>query len=361
MIIKPTLILDADKCKANIAAQADKAERNGITLRPHFKTHQSVSVGRFFREAGIDKITVSSLEMAEYFAADDWNDITVAFPVNVLEYETINRLSGKITLNILVESIDSIRLLKNKLENKIGVFIKIDVGYGRTGVYYKDLAEIDELIKTIKSFDIFEFKGFLTHAGTTYSVKGDESIKTTSLKCIENLNSVMNYFNVNYPDIIASYGDTPSCSVLESFPGIDELRPGNFIFYDAMQYLSGACGFEQIALALACPVVAIHKDRNEAVIYGGAVHFSKESYLHESFGTIYGLPVEFNGKAWSKPIEGAYVSKISQEHGTITGPNEYISNLRIGDIIYIIPIHSCLTVYSFSSYTLANGEKLNKM
>jgi len=29
-----------------------------------------------------------------------------------------------------------------------------------------------------------------------------------------------------------SYGDTPTCCVSENFPGVDELRPGNFIFFD---------------------------------------------------------------------------------------------------------------------------------
>ena len=61
-ITKPTLILDEAKCKANIAFMADKAKTNNVELRPHFKTHQSLEIGRWFKEAGISKITASSLE-----------------------------------------------------------------------------------------------------------------------------------------------------------------------------------------------------------------------------------------------------------------------------------------------------------
>jgi len=64
-ITKPTLILDEAKCKTNSAFMADKARRHNLELRPHFKTHQSLEIGRWFKDAGVKKITASSLDMAE--------------------------------------------------------------------------------------------------------------------------------------------------------------------------------------------------------------------------------------------------------------------------------------------------------
>ena len=46
---------------------ARKAKDNGLIFRPHFKTHQSIEIGEWFRESGVNKITVSSLTMANYF------------------------------------------------------------------------------------------------------------------------------------------------------------------------------------------------------------------------------------------------------------------------------------------------------
>ncbi|MDD4646297.1 MAG: alanine racemase, partial [Bacteroidales bacterium] len=73
---------------------AAKASRSGVIFRPHFKTHQSLTIGRWFREAGTRYITESSLVAAGYFASDGWNDITVAIPVNLREIDQINRLAS---------------------------------------------------------------------------------------------------------------------------------------------------------------------------------------------------------------------------------------------------------------------------
>ena len=104
-LTEPTLLLDKQKCIRNIQRMVEKAKKNNVVFRPHFKTHQSHEVGRWFRNEGVTRITVSSLTMAEYFAQDGWKDITVAIPVNVHEKERINRLASTITLNLLVVGI----------------------------------------------------------------------------------------------------------------------------------------------------------------------------------------------------------------------------------------------------------------
>ncbi|MEJ0055890.1 MAG: hypothetical protein WDN75_09720 [Bacteroidota bacterium] len=73
---------------------AEKARKLKVSFRPHFKTHQSHEVGRWFRAEGVNSCTVSSVKMASYFAEDGWKDITVAFPLNVLEIKEVNRLGS---------------------------------------------------------------------------------------------------------------------------------------------------------------------------------------------------------------------------------------------------------------------------
>ncbi|MEL6536712.1 MAG: alanine racemase, partial [Bacteroidota bacterium] len=74
----PTLLIDEARVRANARRMLAKAQKHGLRLRPHFKTHQSLEVGRWLREEGVQHATVSSLTMARYFAPE-WNDITVAF------------------------------------------------------------------------------------------------------------------------------------------------------------------------------------------------------------------------------------------------------------------------------------------
>ena len=89
---RPTLLVDRKRALRNIERMAAKAKAARVRFRPHFKTHQSAEVGLWFRDFGIDAITVSSLEMAAYFARNGWTDITVAFPVNILELDRIGKM-----------------------------------------------------------------------------------------------------------------------------------------------------------------------------------------------------------------------------------------------------------------------------
>ena len=58
-IVKPTMLLDERRVRANIARMAQRARDNGVRFRPHFKTHQSAQIGAWFREEGVTAITVS--------------------------------------------------------------------------------------------------------------------------------------------------------------------------------------------------------------------------------------------------------------------------------------------------------------
>lgn len=342
MIKKPTLLIDEKRCKENIKFMFLKAQKHKLIFRPHFKTHQSLEIGHWFKELGIDKITVSSLEMAKYFSKE-WDDITVAFPTNILEIDTINELAEKIQLNLLVESKETVIFLKKYLNNPVGIFIKIDVGSYRTGISPADNDAINRILKAFIACDKMHFKGFLAHAGHTYNCRNAKEIVKIHQKAQKILSDLKNSYKQNYPEIINSIGDTPSCSVVDDFTGIDEIRPGNFVFYDLTQYQIGSCTIDQIAVAMACPIVAIHKNRNEMVVYGGGVHFSKERLETEQYGTIFGRIVQKQGRSWGKSIPDMYIKNLSQEHGIISVPDVEIAKYKIGDYILALPVHSCMT------------------
>ncbi len=137
-----------------------------------------------------------------------------------------------------------------------------------------------------------------------------------------------------------SYGDTPTCSVCDDFSLMDELRPGNFVFYDLMQIEIGACQYDDIALAMACPVVGIYPDRNEVVIHGGGVHFSKERATDGSYGQVFVR----DDDGQQQVVNGAILTGLSQEHGVLSGPSEWIDSLQVGSVIRVYPVHACLAV-----------------
>ncbi|OLS20228.1 MAG: D-threo-3-hydroxyaspartate dehydratase [Candidatus Heimdallarchaeota archaeon LC_3] len=316
-IIKPTAVIWKTRAKNSIKSMLDKVSNSNIELRPHFKTHQSSILGEWFREEGVNKITVSSVEMAVYFANHNWRDITIAFPINILEIQEINSLAMKLdSLNLLVENTESIECLENKLTKKVKIWIKIDIGYKRTGIYFENFKEILVLVIKMKKTKNLEFIGLLTHAGHTYTQSNQRKreIFFSSLKKMTILKQ--NLDREGFSNVKLSYGDTPSCSIIENFKGFDEIRPGNFVLYDLTQFTINSCEEKDISIAIACPIVAKHKDRMEIIIYGGGVHFSKD-YLKvdDSSESFYGYLVEKNADGtWGEINKTNYLKSINQEH-----------------------------------------------
>jgi D-serine deaminase-like pyridoxal phosphate-dependent protein len=358
-ITKPTLILNKEQSIANITRMAEKAKKSETLFRPHFKTHNSAFIGNWFRRLGIHSITVSSVSMAKFFSAYGWRDITIAFPVNLLELGIINELAPELNLNIQADSAAILPILENGLTFKVGFFIEVDTGHHRSGVLWKDINEIDEMVEFLATSNRMLFKGFLTHSGHTYSADSQEDILNIYKDTVQKMTHLKERYKETWPDLIISIGDTPSCSMVEDFTGVDEIRPGNFVFYDLMQYSLGSCTLDQIAVVVACPVVGKNLIRNELTIYGGAIHFSKD-FLYKSNGEhLYGYIVRFREKEWSLPIQGAYLANLSQEHGIIHAPHEVIDEFKIGDVLGVLPVHSCLTANLMKGYMTLEGEVIS--
>ncbi len=355
----PQLIVDRDKCHLNIESMSNKVKGNNLIFRPHFKTHQSRIIGRWFREYGIDKITVSSIKMAHYFASDGWDDILVGIAYNPREYALYEKLSGKCRVIATVSCPDTCRILAGQCGFPLEVMIKIDTGYNRSGTSWDDYESLRACIKHLSSNNRIKIRGLMTHDGSTYGLNSKEEILThyaTSVQRIKNSRE-----NTGINDLIISVGDTPSASIADDFTGIDELRPGNFVFYDLMQYLIGSCSFDKISVALFCPVVDKRPYSRTIVVHGGAVHLSKDNILVNA-RHVYGMIARTDATGWHKAEDEIYLSSLSQEHGIIDcSNNKLLDEVMPGDLLAIIPVHSCLTADCMGGYMLPDGKVIDHM
>ncbi len=356
----PYLLLDVDKCLLNIESMFRKARASKVFFRPHVKSHQSIEIASWFRKRGVSGITVSSLKMAVYFSNHGWKDITIAIPAIALDANKINDLAANISLNILVESAEGIDLIGNDAKHELGVFVEIDTGYHRTGISSDDKHSINNILLKIKNSQLV-FKGFLSHFGNTYSAASRDEIVQIYKSSIDTLLALKSHFQAIFPDIQLSIGDTPSCSIINDFVEADEIRPGNFVFFDVMQWKLGSCSFDDIAVALIAPVIAKHPERDEIVIHAGAVHLSKEFIVDENGNKIFGLISRFSDGKWSDPIEHAFVTSLSQEHGIVKIRGHEIHSIHPGDLLAILPIHSCLTANLMRSYQTKDGKVIEMM
>ena len=360
-ITRPTLLLDKNRVMGNIERMKQKADQAGLRFRPHFKTHQSAEIGAWFRLLGVTSITVSSLDMAAYFVDHGWKDITVAFTANLLEGKMMKSLARKIKLNLLLDSVELARSLSSLLPAKGRAWIDVDVGYHRTGIPWDDFPKIISLARAISSESKLTFAGLLTHSGHTYHARSTDEVQRLHKDSLLKLRTVKKRLKEEgiHPCEI-SIGDTPSCSAADFFTGADEIRPGNFVFYDLTMSTLGVCRDEDIAVAVACPVVAKYEAWNQVVIYGGAVHLSKEFLMDERGRRVYGYPAIPGDTSWGPAERKAPILSLSQEHGLMEMNDSFLRQTKVGDLLVILPVHSCLTADLYRSYLTLDGKKIER-
>lgn len=361
-ITKPTLVLDEGRVRRNIARMAGRASRLGLRFRPHFKTHQSRAIGRIFREYGVTAITVSSVDMARYFAADGWTDILIAFPFNRLEAGELGGLTRGRSLGLLVESPDGLDVPARAVSAPVDVWIKINVGANRAGADWADGPLLARIGRETARRPELRLRGLLTHNGRTYGTPSLGALARCHADAMRKMRRARRVLeDAGFRGLEISVGDTPSCSRLDDFDGADEIRPGNFVLNDVTQLELGSCAETDIAAAVACPVVAVHPARSEAVIYGGAIHLSKEDVLSREGGRIYGRVCRPRGNGWGRMLAGTAVVSVSQEHGIVRTTPAEARRIKAGDLLYVLPAHSCLTVDLFCSYLRTDGERIPTM
>lgn len=341
-MVYPKLNINESVCRENIRRMTEKARLKKLQFRPHFKTHQSAGIGEWFREEGVDKITVSSVQMAAYFARYGWRDILIAFPLYLQQLLRINELASYCHITVLLSDIASVPLLA-QLNNNISLKIELDTSLNRSGIACDDWGTIQFLMQQIQKAHL-SFSGFYTHPGHTYSARSKEDVFAIYEQVSGQLSVLKGHFS-DEESCFISCGDTPGASVVEDFGCINEITPGNFVYYDLMQHQIGACRISDIAVSVECPVVAKKESTKEVYIHGGAVHFSKE-HLTEGNAVVFGKIIKQIGDEYI--VSDVCLSRLSQEHGVVTSRNqEWFNSVKVGDVLNVLPVHSCLTANLF--------------
>ncbi|MCR9084566.1 MAG: alanine racemase [Cyclobacteriaceae bacterium] len=353
LISSPTLLIDQKICRANIKKMADKASLHQMELIPHWKTAQSRTIGNWAKDYGIRQITASSIGQAAYMSNQGWENIHIAFPLNVREIPRLNKITESQSISVQIVNTFTISKLAEELKNSIRFMIEIDAGYGRTGVHMSDFGKIDEILRIAAESDKLNFIGFYIHPGHTYYMPDKEGIYHETRQALAMLKSK---YQAQFESLKTRIGDTPGCAVAHDFGDIDEMGPGNFVFYDLMQADLKSCEKSDIAVALAVPVVDIIPERNEILVHGGGVHLSKDFLQREDGQKIFGEVVLLNEKGWEIPSETSIVKSISQEHGLIKASKELLEQVKVGDLLGILPVHSCMTADAMGAYLSLTGE-----
>jgi D-serine deaminase-like pyridoxal phosphate-dependent protein len=355
----PALLVDAGRLRKNADRISGITKRLGVRLRPHIKTHTCIEIARM-QTAGHDgAITVSTLAEARAFSENGFSDVTYAVPIERGKFnDAIDLVRNGADLKLLTD--DS--LAAHQLDEAAGlaglkfdVFLKVDCGTHRCGVE-PHAPEAVEIPRQISDATNLNFAGILTHAGHSYNARSTDEILQVARHerdCMVELAEKLRRVAIDVPTV--SIGSTPTISHVDHLKGIDEVRPGNYIFFDAFQATLGSCGFDDCALTVLAAVCHVDHGRGRLVVDAGAVALSKDrgsAVLDPACGYGHVLDLEGNDT-------GLRVTSLSQEHGEITSADaDAIANFKVGDRVRILANHSCLTAAQHSHYHILENERI---
>jgi D-serine deaminase-like pyridoxal phosphate-dependent protein len=343
----PALLLDLDKVEANVERMAAKAERLAVALRPHLKTHKCAQVAALQVGRSAAGATVSTLEEARFFAAHGCDDLTWAFPVILNRLDEVRDLAARIRLGLVIDSHEACTALA-ALGVPLTVWLKVDCGYHRAGVDPDGPLAL-ELAAALAAAPELSFAGLLSHSGHAYDAATPEIARRIAdeerdvmVACAERLRAA------GLPVPAVSVGSTPAMMAVTDLAGVDEARPGNYVFFDYTQVQLGSCRVTDCALTVLASVVS--SASSHAVTDAGALALSKDAGpAHKPQRTCGEI---FDDYPSARLSDSLRLTSLSQEHGKLSLPRP------LGERLRILPNHSCLTAAQFDAYHVVRGNEV---
>jgi D-serine deaminase-like pyridoxal phosphate-dependent protein len=328
----PCVLIDLTRVEANLRRAQAEADRLGLKLRPHIKTHKLPLLAKRQIELGAVGITVQKLGEAEVMADAGLDDIFL--PYNIIGAAKLARLKAlneRVTLAVTADSPDTVAGYAAAFSSgkPLTVLVECDTGLGRCGV--QSPVQALALARQIALSSSLRFGGLMTYPAAGKRAEAEAWL--AEAKAMLEAGGL--------PCPVISSGGTPD--LFRGSPGsvVSEYRPGTYIYNDRMQVRAGAADWDDCALTVLATVVS-RPTATRAVIDAGSKTLSSDAPGLEGFGRIIGY-------------ENAVLKSLSEEHGVVELASA--SDLpRIGETVRIIPNHACVVTNLFDEVQLISAD-----
>jgi D-serine deaminase-like pyridoxal phosphate-dependent protein len=326
----PCVVVDETILHQNIAEMASYAASLGVALRPHMKTHKSPPIARLQLAAGAVGATCAKLGEAEVLVDQGGvKDVLLAYPiVGEPKVRRLLALMERAHVTVALDSREAGQALSRAMmaeDRVLDVYVEVNTGQDRAGARAGEEA-------TALSLDLARLPGLrvigvMSHEGHA-GASPPERIEATALAAGQALVETANAIRARGVDIAhVSIGSTPSSPYTPTVPGVTEMRPGTYVFYDNSIFRHGRIGPERCAARVATTVVS-RPAPDRAVLDAGSKALALDSSpSHPGHGYVVGHP-------------DAEIARLSEEHGVVLLPPDE-PGFAVGDRHEVIPNHVC--------------------
>ncbi len=316
----PAVLIDLDKVEANLARAQAYADRHGLALRPHVKTHKIPELARRQVALGAVGITCQKLGEAEVMADGGLDDILVTF--NLLGRPKLARLVALARRVRITATLDDALVARGLDEAAreaglvLPVLLECDTGGQRCGVQQPEDAAA--LARVVAGLPGLRLAGLMTYpaAGGTRATRAWLEAALSRLG------------ETGLEAAVVSTGGTPDLyRAHEAAPPATEHRPGTYVYSDRFQASVGVGALDDCALRVLTTVVS-RPTAARAILDAGSKTLSSDTLGLQGFGLVAEYPE-------------LVIQRLSEEHGHVDGAGS-TSHPRVGERVTVIPNHACV-------------------
>ncbi|CUH96586.1 hypothetical protein P22_2676 [Propionispora sp. 2/2-37] len=342
----PGFLVDMAKLERNMQEIAALCRQHGKKLVPMLKTHKSTAIAQLQGKYGAEGFLTGTIDEAERLVQAGYDHIMLAYPVAA--HANISRVMAMARSAHVTLSFDGTAAAEQwsaALEDTgmtIDYLIIVDCGLHRFGVRPE---EVPGLAGGLERFTRLKFKGIATHPGQVYGVRSPEDVKIVAQEeaaALEQARQLL--LEQGYPVEIVATGSTPTIPFAVQNPIITMLRPGNYIFYDAIQVALGMVPAERCALTVLATIIS-QPAADTFIMDAGSKCLGLDKGAH-SLSLVSGYGCVRNHPELT-------VDSLSEEVGKLRVKGS--TRLQVGDKIEVIPNHACAAA-NMTSFLIGHRE-----
>jgi D-serine deaminase-like pyridoxal phosphate-dependent protein len=329
----PAVVVDIDVAKRNIDRFQAYANKHGLAVRPHIKTHKLPAVAELQLEAGAVGLTCQKISEAVAMAAGSASIKDILITYNIVgddKLRALLALSRTVKLAVVAdgpEVVDGLSKAFAGAGDILTVLVECNTGANRCGVASPQAAAA--LAQRIGNAPGLTFGGLMTYPPIA-GAAGVQVFMSEAKALIEGQ-------GMTVPTITS--GGSPDMMSAHLVPIATEYRPGTYVYNDRSLVSRGNCGWEDCALTVIATVVSVPAT-NRAIIDAGSKTLTSDLLGLLGHGHVLGRP-------------DIAIDQLSEEHGRLICDDDI--GLTVGERVRIVPNHACVVTNMVDEVHILRG------